>query len=452
MGLVVAPDEQRQVLLLDPMQGGHQLVLVALGLRADGYRQHRNGGRGPGNDDRSAPGSERVAGRHVAQLGNGGQIAGRNLVHRHLLLAPQGEKAVQLLVGVGAGVGEYGVRADGARDHLEQRDLAHIGVGKGLEDAGQHLAARLGPDLALLIAGVHHHPGAVERRRSDLANECRQAVDGDVLGRRSAQHGKDLRRRHSVRQGLLELLEVEALALEIALHQVVVGDHDALDQGVVHGVLLGFHVARYGPGRRLSALVGDGGVGQEVGDTAERGLGADGELEGSDARAEGVLQLLEGPGEVGALTIELVDEDEAGEPHLGGSLPHQLGLDLDAFDRADDEYRQVGYSQRRHGVGAEIGVAGAIQQVDLVVVPLEGGEGDRDGDVAPHLLRVEVRGRGAVLDPSFAVGHSGGEEQRLGDGGLASPSVPDQCHIADLRRGETLHGCTSLIGAAQGVS
>ena len=74
--------------------------------------------------------------------------------------------------------------------------------------------------------------------------------------------------------------------VEEPLEQVVVGHHDALHQVVVHLVLERLHVvgdlarvARRGAGRSVRVqVVGEGGVGQQVGHAAERGLLADREL------------------------------------------------------------------------------------------------------------------------------------------------------------------------------
>jgi hypothetical protein len=60
-------------------------------------------------------------------------------------------------------------------------------------------------------------------------------------------------------QALLELAVVDRLAAEVALHEVVVADHDAFDQLLVHGVLL------------VDQLVGDGALVAGRGDGAVDG-------------------------------------------------------------------------------------------------------------------------------------------------------------------------------------
>ena len=134
---------------------------------------------------------------------------------------------------------------------------------------------------------------------------------------------------------MAELGHVDRLVGEVALGEVVVGDDDALDERVVHGVLLGGHVGGDGTlvAARRAVGVGLGRVGEQVDDATELGLRADGQLERRDAGAEAVLQLFERLLERRALTIELVDEHDARERELVGHAPRDLGLHLDALDR-----------------------------------------------------------------------------------------------------------------------
>ena len=81
-------------------------------------------------------------------------------------------------------VDELVVGADGARQHLEQRELADVGVGDGLEHERQRLAGGVGGDLGLRVAGVDGDR-PVGRRRADLADEVGQAVDADARERPS---------------------------------------------------------------------------------------------------------------------------------------------------------------------------------------------------------------------------------------------------------------------------
>ena len=194
-------------------------------------------------------------------------------------------------------------------------------------------------------------------------------------------------------EGALELLDAGDVALEVALEQVVVGDHDALDQVVVDLCSSASMSSGMSLGAGAAALVDVGGVGEQVGDAPEARLLADRQLEGGDAGAEPIPQLVEGAVEAGPLPVELVDEHHAGHAQLGGQLPHDLGLDLDALDRAHHEHRQVGDPQRGGHVADEVGVAGGVDEVDLVVVPLERGQRQRQREAALAAPRGRSRRR-----------------------------------------------------------
>ena len=109
--------------------------------------------------------------------------------------------------------------------------------------------------------------------------------------------------------------------------------------------------------------------------------------------------------EVGPRLVVLVDEDEPRD--LGGNapLPRQLGADLDAVDRADHEDGEVGDAERRHLLADEVGVAGRVEQVDLVRLavgglPFERGDAERQRHAPFDLLGIRAGHRGAVFDPA----------------------------------------------------
>ena len=439
VGLVVAAHREGGILVLEAVQAGHELVLVAFGLGADGDGQDR-AERGRGLDQHGrALGGEGVAGGGLAQLGHRRDVPRGDLRDRLLLLAPQGEQAVELLVGVGPGVGEHDVGAHGARQDPEQRDLAHVGVGHRLEHVGQRLPARIAGDLLHLVAGPHRNGRPVDGGGPDLADEGGQTVDGDQLGGGPGHHREHGGRRDPVGQRLLQLLGPGDVALQVALHEVVVGHHDALDQVVVDLMLERLHLRRDLALGGLARLIGDGGVGEQVGHAAKRRLLPDGELEGCHARAEHGPQLVQSALERGPLPVQLVDEDHAGQAAGGGHLPHGLRLHLDPLHGADHEHHQVGSGEGGVHLAQEVGVAGAVDDVDLVPFVLERGQGQRHRDLALDLLGVEVGGGAPVLHPALAGDRSGAEQKGLGQGGLPGSAVTHECDVADLGRREGLH-------------
>ena len=113
----------------------------------------------------------------------------------------------------------------------------------------------VGLHLGLGVAGAHGDRRAVGGGGPDLADEVGQAVDADAGDGRAAHDREHGGVGHAVGQGVLQLGDARHLALEVALHQLVVGHHDALDQVVVHlvlelGQVLGDLLGRCGCRRR----------------------------------------------------------------------------------------------------------------------------------------------------------------------------------------------------------
>ncbi len=86
----------------------------------------------------------------------------------------------------------------------------------------------------------------------------------------------------------------DGLVGEVALHQVVVAHHDALDERVVDGVLLHLHLGRDRTLGGSAVDVVDGVVVEQLDHPVEVGFLTDGELQRRDAGAELVLELVEG--------------------------------------------------------------------------------------------------------------------------------------------------------------
>ena len=81
-------------------------------------------------------------------------------------------------------------------------------------------------------------------------------------------------------------------------------------------------------------------------------------------------------------------------------------------------------------------------------VALERRERERHGDAAPLLLGIEVADGVVVLDPSHPRDRAGGEQQCLGQRGLARPSVTDEGDVAQSRCRERVHRPPWLVGCA----
>ena len=144
--------------------------------------------------------------------------------------------------------------------------------------------------------------------------------------------------------------------------------------------------------------------------------------------------------EVGPRLVLLVDEHDARDAEGGTSSPRRLGSDLDAVDGADHEHRQVGDGEGGADLAGEVGVAGGVEEVDLVRrrlaggrigrLPLQWGDGQGDRHLALDLLRLGVTHGRALVGAPRPWEHAGPVEQRLGERGLAATAVADEDDVS----------------------
>ena len=74
--------------------------------------------------------------------------------------------------------------------------------------------------------------------------------------------------------------------------------------------------------------------------------------------------------EVGAGTVHLVDEGDTWHTVFVGLVPHRLALWLHASNGAKHRHHAVDDTQRAFHFHGEIDVAGSVDKVDLIVVPM----------------------------------------------------------------------------------
>ncbi len=215
---------------------------------------------------------------------------------------------------------------------LKQRDAPDVRVGDRLEHQRQRICRCIGRNVDGRVARGHGDGRTITRRGADLADEVGETVDGDVGGGGTDRHREDRRFGDALGQRVLELLERDRLAAEVALELLVVGHHDAFDEVVVYLVLEFGEIVGHVAVRDLAAVVEVRRVAEEIGDAVERGLLADRQLERCDAGAELLAQLVERALEARALSVELVDEDHARHVERCRELPRRLCLHFDAFD------------------------------------------------------------------------------------------------------------------------
>ena len=108
----------------------------------------------------------------------------------------------------------------------------------------------------------------------------------------------------------------------------------------------------------------------EVDDALEVALGAPGQLQDERKRLEAIDHHVHRALEVGAGAVHLVHEADPRDGVAVGLTPDGLGLGLDAGDGVEHRDRAVEHPQRTLDLDREVDVAGRVDDVDPVALPL----------------------------------------------------------------------------------
>ena len=384
-----------------------------------------------------------MTGLGVLQAHDGDDLAGADrgdlltLVGVHLVdLADPLLAAVAGVQHGAAGLHDAGVDAD-------EGQLAQVRVGGDLErQRGQRLLGRgLAGDLVLrdlldvrLVAGDALD---VDRGGQVVDDRVEQGLDALVLERGAGEDRVQLVGQGRATDRGLELLDGELLALEVLLHDLVIGLGEGLEQLLAVLLDLVGHVGRDLLDDVVLALGGlaapDLGVHlDQVHDTDEVALGADRQLEDQRGRVQLVHDRVDDAVEVRAGAVELVDEAHPRDGVLVGLAPHGLRLRLHAGHAVEHGDGAVEDAQRALDLDGEVDVTGGVDDVDLVLLPPAGGRSRGDRDATLLLLLHPVHRGSAVVDLTDLVGDTGVEQDALGGGRLAGVDVRHDADVADL--------------------
>ena len=146
---------------------------------------------------------------------------------------------------------------------------------------------------------------------------------------------------------------------------------------------------------------------------------------------EQVVDLVQHLGGARIGPIDLVDDDDDGQPSGERLAEHEAGLRQGTFGGIDEQDGAIHHRKGPLHLAAEIGVPRRIQDVDLHTLPDDGTVLRRDGD-SPLALEVH-----AVHEPflgflSFPE-YPGLLEHRIDEGGLAVVDMRDDRDVADER-------------------
>ncbi|MNN02503.1 hypothetical protein D3C81_1151650 [compost metagenome] len=144
------------------------------------------------------------------------------------------------------------------------------------------------------------------------------------------------------------------------------------------------------------------------------------------------LESLQGAQEIGAFTINLVDEENMRYRHSLQGVDQYPGLRLNPLDGRHHDDGEVEQGERTLHLGNEIRVPGGVQQIDQQVVELERGHGGFDRDATLPFQQQAVGAGVARIHTAQAQTRTGIEQDPFGKAGLAGIDVREDSQIKGL--------------------
>ena len=145
------------------------------------------------------------------------------------------------------------------------------------------------------------------------------------------------------------------------------------------------------------------------------------------------------------LAVHLVDNVHAAHALLHRMGEGLLGAHAQAGHAADDDAGRLHHAQGAHHLAHEVEIAGNVDNVEHLVVPVDGRAGGTDGALALDLFGLEVGHRGTILDLALAVNNARGEQHSLRQGGFAFAAMSHEGDVPDIGRDVFSHGTLLLL-------
>ena len=148
--------------------------------------------------------------------------------------------------------------------------------------------------------------------------------------------------------------------------------------------------------------------------------------------AEQLLDAVDQRGEVDVVGVHAVDDDHPPQAGLLGLGEDPAGVHLDARLGVDDDGRRVDAAHGADGLADEVGIAGRVDQVEVLAGVVEVHDAGFDRVLVLLLFLVEVADARAVVDAGGPADGPGGGEDLVDQRGLAGRAVPTEGDVADL--------------------
>ena len=437
------------VLLDQAGQCAADLALIALLGNLDSHAVAADGVDRCGQRHNAGGVAQGIAGLGGGQLGNGSDVARRDLSGIGLLFAADSQRLAHALRLAGAGVDGVAGGGQLAGQHLDKAQLTDKRVCHGLEHIGTQRRSVIDRDVhraAVLILG--HGCGGIRAGQQHI-HVVEQHIQRLHVDGAAAEHGGDLTAAHAGGHALHDLLGGEGLTLEELLHQGLVRLGDGLAHGLNQTLKAVADVGHLDL-HLLAALIFEGLLAEQV-DVRDRAvIKADRHDTGADTWAELDLHLLKDLKVIGVLKVGLGDKDH---PRLVVFQRQLVGLFC-----ADGDAGAAGYTDqhalRCHdtlgGAGLKVKQTGGVDQVVLGALILDRHNAGIQRCLAAGLLGVEVTGSGAVLHAAHTLGSAAHVQQCLGQRCFAAAGMAGHQNVADVFAC-VAHGSSNLF-SRRGVS
>ena len=323
-----------------------------------------------------------------------------------------------------------------ARIHAEIAELSDERVGHDLErQRRERLGIRRMAILLLALRVGTADCGDIGRAGHIIDDGIEQLLHALVSVGRSADNGNQLVRNAGLPERLLQLGDRNLLALQVLLHQLVIGRRNGFHHLLAVFLRLVKHIRRNRLHAHILAQVIVVNVGfhvHQVDDAAEGHVMTDRQLNRHCVCMESCVNHLDHTVEIGTGDVHLVDVHHSRNLVFVRLSPDSLGLRLNTAFRAQNGDRTVQDTQGTLDLDREVHVAGGINDIDPVPLPETGGRGGGNGDTSLLLLHHPVHGRAAVVDLSQLVRLARVEQDPLGGCGLSGVDVRHDTDVSGI--------------------
>ncbi len=394
-GFLIGVGAESRILFGQLRQADAHLFLTSLGLGLYGDADNRLGEFHGLEDDRMLGIAQRIAGGGVLEANRRRDIAGvagfniLSVVRMHL------QDTAHTLIVIFYRVVNSSTSVDRTGVNAEEAQFAHIRVGCDLESKRSKRLV-VGGGTLLLFLGIRVNTldvGDVHRGGHEVHNRIQQGLHALVFIGSTAADGN-----HSVGNGrfanrTLDLLYGEFLALQVLLHQGLVGLSDMLDQlGVVFL-------------RQLQHVFGDLFLADifaqivvvyfrfhlnEVNNASKESFRANRQLNGNGVALQTIVHHIQHAVKIRAHDVHLVDVRHSGNAILISLSPNCFRLRLNTTLGAENRHRTVEHAERTLNLHCEVHMSRGIDDVDSMAFPVASRSSGSDGDTSLLLLRHPV--------------------------------------------------------------